>query len=817
MASLPSHAKAVVIGGGVVGCSVLYHLAKMGWGDVALLERSELTSGSSWHAAGMIHTINADPNIARLQEYTINLYREIEKISGQSCGIHRPGGIYLASTPERLDYLKQERAKARYMGLETEFISLAEAKELNPLIDPGKYLGALFEPVDGHVDPAGVTHAYAKAAQHYGATVHRRTPVLETRALPAGGWEVVTPGGTIRAEILINAAGLWAREVGRLAGIALPVQPMEHHYLITEAMPEIEAHGREIAVTVDYEGNAYSRQEGKGLLLGTYESNCVPWSLKGTPLDFGHELLQPDIDRVAERVEIAFERMPALGRAGIKNVVNGPFTFGPDGNPLIGPVPGLRNYWVAVGVMAGFCQGGGVGRCLAEWLVEGEPSIDVWGMDVARFGEFATFDYGTAKAMENYSRRFIITYPNEELPAARPRKTTALYDRLRARGAVLGVNFALEHALWFAPSPAEAKEKPSFRRSNAFPHVAEEVQAVREAVGVIEIANYAKHEVSGPGAADYLERIFANRLPAEGRLLLSPILTPKGKLYGDLTLGRLARDGAKEDRFVIFGSGAAQNMHRRWFEQHLPASGVRYRNRTDELHGLSIAGPRSRELLSRLTREEVSNEALAFRDLQVMSVGGVPAILARVSFTGELGYEIYCAPPYQLALFEAIERAGADLGLRLFGGRALMSLRLEKNWGVWTLDYRPDFTAAESGLDAFIRFNKPADFIGKAAAAAEKARGPEKRLVTLVVEAEGVPGEVDANRDEPLFHGGACVGYVTSGGYGHYTRRSIALGYVPAALARPGETFEVEILGERRPARVQAEPLYDPSGSRMRS
>ena len=809
MASLPTHAKAVVIGGGVVGCSVLYHLAKLGWKDVALLERSELTSGSSWHAAGMIHTINADPNIARLQEYTINLYREIEEISGQSCGIHRPGGIYLASTPERLDYLKQERAKARYMGLETAFISLEEAQALNPLIDPSKYLGALFEPVDGHVDPAGVTHAFAKAAQHYGATVHPRTPVLETRALADGGWEVVTPNGTIKTEFLINAAGLWAREVGLLAGVELPVQPMEHHYLITEAIPEIEAHGKEIAVTVDYEGNAYTRQEGKGLLLGTYESNCVPWSVKGTPLDFGHELLQPDLDRVAERLEVAFDRMPALGRAGIKNVVNGPFTFGPDGNPLIGPVPGLKNYWVAVGVMAGFCQGGGVGRCMAEWLIQGEPSIDVWGMDVARFGEYATFDYGTTKSMENYSRRFIITYPNEELPAARPRKTTALYDRLKARGAVLGVNFALEHALWFAPSPAEAKEKPSFRRSNAFPYVAEEVRAVREAVGVIEIANYAKHEVSGPGAAEYLDRIFANRLPEVGRLLLSPILTPKGKLYGDLTLGRLS-----QDRFVIFGSGAAQNMHRRWFESHLPAAGVSYRNRTDELHGLAIAGPKSRELLSRLTREDVSNEALAFRDLRAMSIGGVPAILARVSFTGELGYEIYCAPPYQLALFEAIEREGSDLGLRLFGGRALMSLRLEKNWGVWTLDYRPDFTAAEAGLDSFIRFNKPVDFIGKAAAAAEKAGGSEKRLVTLVVDSDGV---ADVNRDEPLFHGGDCVGYVTSGGYAHFVGKSVALGYVPAMLARPEEKFEVEILGERRPARVQAEPLYDPSGSKMRS
>ena len=398
---MKSHARVVVIGGGVVGCSVLYHLAKMGWTDVVLLERSELTSGSSWHAAGVIHTINSDPNIARLQSYTIQLYDEIEALSGQSVGTHRPGGIYLASTPERFDYLKQERAKARYMGLDTEFITLKEAAELNPLIDPSKYLGALFEPVDGHIDPSGVTHAYAKSARHYGAEVHRNTAVIETNPRPDGGWEVVTPNGTILAEHLVNAGGLWAREVGRLAGIELPLQPMEHHYLITETIPEVAAHDKEIAVTVDYEGNAYTRQEHQGVLLGTYELACKPWAVEGTPADFGRELLQPDIDRFADRLEIAFERMPALARAGIKDIINGPFTFGPDGNPLIGPVPGLKNYWAAVGVMAGFCQGGGVGLCLAEWMIEGEPAIDVWGMDVARFGEFATPDYGTVKAAEN--------------------------------------------------------------------------------------------------------------------------------------------------------------------------------------------------------------------------------------------------------------------------------------------------------------------------------------------------------------------------------------------------------------------------------
>lgn len=805
---MQDHARVVIIGGGVVGCSILYHLAKQGWRDVVLVERSELTSGSSWHAAGMIHTINADPNIARLQGYTINLYREIEALSGQDCGIHRPGGIYLASTPERLDYLRQERAKARHMGLDTEFISLAEARDLNPLIDPRQYLGALFEPVDGHVDPSGVTHAYAKAARALGATVHRNTPVLETVPRADGSWDVVTPNGTINAEHLVNAAGLWAREVGLLAGVALPVQPMEHHYLITETIPEVREHGAEVAVTVDYEGNAYSRQEHDGILLGTYEPGCVPWAVDGTPLDFGHELLPSDLDRVADRLAIAFERMPALGRAGIKRIINGPFTFGPDGNPLIGPVPGLRNYWAAVGVMAGFCQGGGVGLCLAEWMVEGEPAIDVAAMDVARFGAFATFDYGTAKAAENYARRFIITYPNEELPAARPLKTTALYDRLKGRGAVFGVNFGLEHALWYAPSPAEARETPTFRRSNAFAHVAAECRAVREAVGAIEIANFAKHEVRGPGARAFLDRLLANRLPGPGRLTLSPMLTPKGRLYGDLTVGCLG-----EEDYIIFGSGSAQEMHRRWFDSHLPPAGVAYRNASDAHHGLAIAGPRSRTLLQRLTRDDVSAGAFGFLDIRRMVVGGVPAIVARLSFTGELGYEIHCAPQHQLALFEAVERAGADLGLTLFGGRALLSLRLEKSWGVWSLDYRPDFTAAESGLDAFIRFDKPADFIGKEAALAERARGPAKRLVTLVVDADGV----DVTRDEPIWQDGACVGYVTSGGYAHVAQQSVAMGYVPAERASPDAEFGIEILGDVRRARIQPRPLYDPAGSRMRS
>jgi len=804
---METQARVVIIGGGVVGCSILFHLAKFGWKDVVLLERSELTSGSSWHAAGQTHTISSDPNISRLQSYTLKLYKEIEELSGQSCGLHTTGGIYLASTPERLDFLKQERSKARYMGLDQEFISLEEAAKMHPLIDPSKYLGALYDPIDGHVDPSGVTYAYAKAARHYGASYHRNCPVLETNPRADGTWDVVTENGTIHAEHVVNAAGLWAREVGHLAGIDLPVQPMEHHYLITDTIAEIAEHPHELPGAIDYEGNLYCRQEGQGLLLGTYESISTPWMVKGTPKNFGHELLNENLDAIAERLEVAFDRMPALGRAGIKKVVNGPFTFGPDGNPMIGPVPGLRNYWTAVGVMAGFCQAGGVGKSLAEWMIYGEPEIDPWAMDIARFGEFATPEYGTSKASENYSRRFILTYPNEELPVMRKQKTTALYDRLVSKGAVMGASFGLENALWFADGPENAQETPTLRRSNAFPYVAKEVQAVRESVGAIEVANFAKHEFKGPGVEAFLDTLLACKLPSIGRLTLTPMLTPSGKLYGDLTVARL-----NEDTFYLFGSGTAQEMHRRWFEQHMPETGVSYRNRSDELHGIAISGPKSRQLLSRICRDDVSNEGFKFRDVRRTFVAGVPVILARVSFSGELGYEMYCAPQYQMKLYEQLESEGTDLGLTFYGNRALMSMRLEKSWGVWTLEFRPDYTAAQSGMDAFIAFDKAADFIGKQAALAEREQGPDKKLVTLVVDTI----DLDCSHDEAIFHNGVCVGYVTSGGYAHYVKQSVAMGYVPAHLATEGQLFEIEMLGELRPAKLTKLPLYDPTGAKMR-
>ncbi len=805
---MEKHAKVVVIGGGVVGCSILYHLSKFGLKDCILLERKELTSGSSWHAAGNVHVISSDPNISRMMAYTIGLYKEIEKESGHSTGFKPSGGFYLASNEVWADYLRRERSKARYMGLDQEFISLEEVKKKHPLIDPKKYLLALWDPIDGEVDPSGVTYAFAKAAKVFGGKYYTNTLVTDTKQKNDGTWNVITDKGNINAEIVINAGGLWAREVGKLAGINLPVQPMEHHYLITEAIPEIEAMGKEkrLPIGTDFEGNIYFRQEGKGMLLGTYEQRSTPWKIKGTPTNFGHELLEPKLENIQDRLAIGFKRMPALERAGIKNIVNGPFTFGPDGSPLIGPVPGKKNYWVAVGVMAGFCQGGGVGKCIAEWIIDGEPSIDVWAMDVARFGNYATPDYGTIKSSENYERRFIMTFPNETLPKGRKQKTTSLYDRFIAKGAVMGDSFGLETALWFAKNPKDAHEEPTFKRSRCHNYVADEVKAVRTSVGVTEIANFAKHEITGASSRKFLDHIMAGRIPKPGRIALTPMLTPKGKLYGDLTVACF-----NEERFMIYGSGTAQEMHRRWFEKFLPKEGVNYKNRSDDLHGIAISGPNSRKLLSRICREDISNEALKFRDTRETFIGGVPAILNRISFSGELGYEIYVAPQFQLKLFEEIEANGKDLGLKLYGSRALMSLRLEKNWGVWTMDFRPDFTAAESGLDAFINWDK--NFIGKESALSEKKLGPKKKLVTMAVDTK----DIDVTNDEAILKDKKCVGYITSGGYAHHVKKSMALGYVPIELSKHNTTLDVEINGKLYLAHVTDRPLYDSNGGRMKN
>ena len=802
---MKSHAKVVVIGGGVVGASVLYHLTKAGWKDVLLIERAELTSGSTWHAAGGMHTVNGDPNVAKLQQYTIELYKEIEQISGQSCGVHITGGVMLAGTQERLDWLKMAKARGRYLGMDLEIISVDEAAKLFPLLDKKHFKGAMYDPIEGHVDPYGVTHAYAKSAQIGGAEIVRHTRVTDLAQRQDGTWDVITEGGNVHAEHVVNAGGLWAREVGRMVGIELPILAMEHQYLITGDMPELVGRKEQLHA-IDFEGEIYIRQERGGMLMGTYERAGVPWSEKATPWDFGQDLLPNDLERISPSLEIGFEHFPSLAEAGIKKVVNGPFTFAPDGNPLIGPIKGLRNFWVACGVMAGFSQGGGVGLALSRWMVDGDPGADIWGMDVARYGDWTTLAYTNAKVRENYSRRFSIRFPNEELPAARPLRTTPIYDKLAAAHAVFGDYCALEHPLWFAPSAEEAVDRVSFRRSNAHPHVGAECVAVRDRVGLLEISNYGKFEITGAGSDEWLSGIMANRVPSVGRVCLSPMLNDRGKLIGDFTLCRVARD-----HFFLIGTYAAESYYLRWFERHAPPAGVLIRPCALQYVGLSIAGPNSRALLQGLVNDDLSAQAFPFMSFRRMEVGMVPAYVGRVSFTGELGYEIWVTTDYQRALYAGLTKAGREYGLKLYGGRALNAMRIEKGFGTWAREYRPIYGPYEAGLDRFVDLKKDR-FIGRAAVLEEKTGGGALRLLGFSVDSS----DADALGDEPIWHDGKVVGWVTSGAYGHRVSKSLALGYVPAALASADSGFEIEIIGERRRAARLAGAAYDPAGTLMR-
>jgi len=807
MPGMKASARAVVIGGGVVGASVLYHLAKIGWADVLLLEKSELTSGSTWHAAGGMHTFNGEANISRLQKYTIDLYREIEALSGQSCGLHPNGGLMLAATQGELDSLKLICSRARYLGMETRMITLDEAREFNPLIDTRHFIGALWRADGGHCDPSGTTHAYVKAARALGASVERYTRVLSLAQRADGTWDVVTDKGTVHAEHVVNCAGLWAREIGRMVGIELPVLAMEHHYLLTEDIPELKGREREIVNTTDYAGEIYMRQERGGALIGTYEPHGKVWAPVRTPDDFSMQLLPDDFERLAPCFEVGFEHFPALGRAGIRKAINGPFTFAPDGNPLVGPVRGVRNFWVACAVMAGFSQGGGIGLVLSRWMAENDPGQDILSMDVARFGAFATPRYTSSKVPENYGRRFRLAYPNEELPAARPVRRSPIYDRLKAAGAVMGANFGLEHALWFAPQGMAPAETPTYRRSEAFPIVRAECQAVRRSAGLYETTNFGKYEITGRGARAWLDRVFACRIPRPGRLGLAPMLNPAGRIVGDLSIACLA-----EDRYFIVGSGFAEEFHLRWFWASEPPANVFVRSAASTLAGFSIAGPRSREIVQSLVRDDLSASAFRFFDVRETAVGYAPALLTRAGFTGELGYEIWTTPDYFASLYDDLLDAGRDVGLVHFGGRALSSLRLEKGYGSFNKDFRPDYTPGETGLDRFVDFTK-ADFVGRSAVLAERAVGPKRRFVVMEVEAR----DADVVGYESIMQDGQAVGYVTSGAYGHCVDKSLAAGYVPTALAREGERFEIDVLGELCAATVRLEPLHDPQGLRLRS
>ncbi len=797
--------RVVVIGGGVVGASVLYHLAKLGWTDVAIVERSVLTAGSSWHAAGGVHALNADPNIAALQTYTIDLLSEIEAESGHDISLHMTGGISVASAPERWEWLQATYRVYQTMGIEDcHLMTPEEIADRCPIINIEGVLGGLWADREGHIDPSAVVHAYAKAARRRGAEVIEHNRVIELNHRPDGTWDVVTEKGTIHAEHVVNAAGLWAKQVGRMVGVEHPVSPLAHHYLVTDSIPALEAADTEMPMMIDLEGFTYMRQERTGVLVGIYEIDHRHWNMDGAPWDYGIELLQPDVDRISDELSMAMSRYPVLEDTPINTWVNGAFTFSPDGNPLVGPVPGVRNYWSACAVMAGFLQGGGVGKSLAEWMIEGEPEEDIFGMDVARFGSYAeNRHYIKEKTGQFYSRRFVMTYPNEQLWEARPLKMPPTYDAMSADGANWGEMYGLEIPIYFASTGFE--ETPTLRRSNAFDIVGEECRKVRDGVGIIDITGFSRYEVTGPNAEAWLDHLMSAKLPGAGRIRLSPMLGHDGRLKGDLTVLNWG-DGA----WWIMGSYYLRAWHMRWFTDHLD-EGVSIRDISDAVVGFGLSGPRSRHLMELLTNDDVSAEAFRFMQCRTMDVGPIRAKVGRISVTGELGYEIHCDATEHIALRRALIEAGREVEAIEYGFNAMGSLRMEKSFGIWSKEFRQEYTPGMTGMDRWIEWSK--DFIGADAARRERDEdSAPMRLVTLEIDAT----DADGSEYEPVWRDGRRVGYITSGEYGHVVGKSLALALIDREHEAVGTELTAHIVGEERPARIIADSPYDPAGSAMR-
>ncbi|RKF15060.1 FAD-dependent oxidoreductase [Roseovarius spongiae] len=806
---MKTHAQAVVIGGGVIGCSILYHLTKQGWRDVVLLERDELTSGSTWHAAANIHGLHDSANISRLQHYTMTLYKELEAETGQSCGVFQPGSLYLAQTEAREHQLRLQAAKAKLYGMNFAEIGRDEAERLHPLVNFDGIRCIMWEPDGGNVDPSGVTNAYAAGARANGAEIHRFTPVTATEAQPDGTWIVRTPKGEIRTDWVVNAAGLWGREVAALAGVELPLQPTEHQYFVTETIAEIAGMDRRLPSVADRDGEYYLRQEGKGLLIGAYERDMRLWAEEGTPPDFAHELFADDLDRIEPNMMRAIDRVPAVGEAGIKRVINGPMIWTPDANVILGPVPELKGYFCCNGIIPGFSQSAGMGLMCAQWITTGEMQYDMFAWDMARFGHWAGRDFTREKVRDQYAHRFAIHFPNEERAAGRPCRTRPVYQMQRDMGAVMGLNYGWEHPLWFADAPG-AEDTNGFTRQNWWEPVGAEARMLRDRAGIIDISNFAKYRCAGPGAEDWLNAVFANRMPrAVGRSCLTPLISVRGGIAGDFTVTRVA-----EDEFRIIGSGMAERYHKRFFDMVPLPDNVVFESLTEAVCGFNVAGPRSREMLARLTNASLATEDFPFMRSRRIEIAGVDCLALRVSFTGDLGWELHCATEDQVRLYEALLAAGREFGAGPVGSRALMSLRIEKGYGSWSREYSPEYWPQEVGLAGLCKMDK--EFLHKPVAAEVMARAPRETLVLLHVdEGDAAASNADATGGEPIFRDGRGIGRVTSGAYGYSVGMSLALGFVRDA--GPGDAVEVMILGRPHRAVILAEPPFDPEGVRLRA
>lgn len=807
-------ARAVVIGGGIVGVGVLYHLAKAGW-DAVLFEKDELTQGSTWHAAGLMPLYQMSYTIGQLHKYSVDLYQALEEETGQSVGFHKTGNLRIAATQGHLDEFRQYAGTANTIDVPYRMVTQEEIAELWPLANVDDLLGGIYHPDDGHVAPADVTQALAKGARNNGAKIYTNTQVTDIERKSNGEWLIHTSEGSISCEHVVSASGNHARETGDMIGLELPIIPVEHQYIVTDVCPQItERHEQglpELPVLRDADYSYYLREERQGLILGPYEKHTQLWAVDGVPEGFAQQLLPPDYERLEPYIEACINRVPMFGEAGIKDCVNGPIPYTPDGAPLVGPAFGLNNFWLAEGNSFGITAAGGIGKYLVDWMVNGEPSIDMSGVDPTRFGDYANKNYAKAKNIEAYEHVFVTHYPLEERPAARPAKTPPCYDRLKENNAVFGQVQGWERANWFAPEGTEPVDVYSFRRTNFFEPVKEECLAVRNKVGLIDLTAFSKFRVSGPGAVKYLSWLFANRLPkTPGRINLAHALIPSGGVDSEFTITRTS----KQSFYMISGSAAGPHDHDLLLRTMPTDGSVQVDNISMDYGVLVLAGPHARDVLSQLTDADLTNETFPWLTAKSILVDLAPVYAMRINFFGELGWELHHPLPYQNLLFDKLMEAGQDYDIKLFGTRALESLRLEKSYRMWGSELTNEYTLLEAGMDRFARLDKD-DFQGKEALERQQQQGLRHQFVTLKIDAN----DADPFGNEPLYKPGEdkVIGRATSGGYAYALDTSMALGYVDPELAEPGTKLEIEILRERRPAEVVPESPYDPDNERLRA
>ena len=810
-----SHARVVVIGGGVVGVSMLYHLAKKGWSDVALLERKELTSGSTWHAAGLLPLFNMSYSVGQVHKYSVKFYRELEQETGMNVGFRDVSNIRLASTPERWDEYMQNAGVADTIGVDVKRLTPKQVKEAWPMCDTEGLLGAIQHPQDGYIQPADLTQALAKGARDRGATIYRNTSVHAINKTASGEWEVVTDNGTITCEHVVSCTGNFARKTGAMVGLNIPVIPVEHQYIVTEAHPDIKARHAdglpEMGVLRDSDNGWYMREEAGGLILGPYEYGAPACYVDGPGADSEYELFQEDLERIEDHIESAMFRVPAFGEVGVKKVYNGAIAYTPDGNPIIGPAPGLKNFWLSEGHSFGITAAGGGGWQLAEWIVDGEPTIDMSGVDPRRYGSYATESYLIEKNEEAYANVFTVHFPDEEREAARPLRTTPCYDRMKALGAVFGVSFGWERPNWFAPEGVAKEDDWSFRRSAWFEHIGNEVKNTTENVGLLDMSAFAKAKITGPGAAEFLDYLIANRIPKKaGRVNLCHALSYGGGVHSEYTIIK-----EKDDSFYVVSAGALQSVDHDWIRKHMPEDGsVHFSNVTNAMGVLVVAGPKARTLMERISpRTDFSNEAFPWLSSRWINAGHAPTLAARVNYVGELGWELHHPIEYQNHIFDRLMEAGADLGIKPFGIRAMDTMRIEKSYRMMGTELSIEYAALEAKLDRFVHLNK-GDFIGRDALVKWQEKGFANELVTLRI--DNVE-DADVLGGNPLFHNGEMVGRATSGNYGFRVGQSLALAMVPPALAGIGTKFTIDILGKPYDAEIIEESPFDPNNEKLRA